>query len=175
MRPQSFEFSLYPVAGFARVVLPNKLIVERPARVGFVGAAKKTGMPAVSVANDASLAMNEPEGVIGKDTYIQLRVAHAREESMQARDTFGAAAREFFGIILEERELLGLLGGHDILGLDIGIADNAYGAGNAFERLSGQLEQGRIKVARDAVVGYGTYKPFRQELRPDCARERWKT
>ncbi len=163
MGPQALEFRIHPVAGVRGIVLPDQLVVQGPSGVGFVGAPQETGAPSLGVADHPGLAVDEPEGVVGKDPHLQLRPVSAGQEGDQAGQAVGAPADQLVRIVLQERQFLGLFGGVRIGGADIRIADHADTTLHPFQSFPRQFQQGRVEVAGDAVVGQRPRKAFRQK------------
>ena len=162
-RPEGVELLLHPRDGLRRIVLPDELVVEAKRRPGLVRTAEEGGLPAVSSRNDARLAVDQAEDVIGQYADLDLPGTQEVVEPPEARP---GAVTEVFGAgvaPLAAHGSLGGLGDLDVGAGQPGVADDPDLAFDAFQRLARHFEDRGGEVAGDAVVAPRAGKPRGQE------------
>ncbi len=165
--PEGIELLLHPLDRLRGRVFPEKFIVQRPSGFGFVDASHEGGFRSVGERDDAGLAVNKSEVLVGQD--FDLKFAGG-EETVKAgkaglRD-LPTGVHEAFGFrgapLLPQRGGCGA-GSVHVLRTQAGIADYTDRAGDGVNGFAGGLEDGATKVACDAVVGFRVPKPLGEE------------
>jgi len=167
--PQGIEFLLYPPDALLAFVQPDQFIVVDPSRPGLVGAADKTDLRAIRSGDHAGLAVDQPEGLIGEDLYLEKaapdKIIEPLEPCLHRRPDLGGKRGAPFAV----HSPLGRSGGLDIQGIEAGVADDP-GAGLAafrchpFKSLSRNLQQRGAKKAGNPIIAVGALQLGGQEV-----------
>lgn len=82
--PQGVELFLNPADGVFGVVLPEQFVVQAPGSQGFVDAAEEGGPTAVRQGDDARLAVDQAEFLVGNDLDLELAAGEELVEAPEA-------------------------------------------------------------------------------------------
>ena len=146
----------------ARRVLPDVFVILAPAFAGLVQAADEGGCGAVRQSDYAGLAMKEGRIGAGHDADLDVALLQNFIKAFVAR----APQETLDGIVdlvpaLLEELLAGLLGGVDVLRVQIGVADDPHLA-DGVDLLVDEVEDRGAKIAGDAEVFRGALKAVLQ-------------
>ncbi len=122
----------------------------------------------VGQGDDAGLAVDQPENLVGQDAHLELAVVQQAIEALEAL----AGARRTLALQQRLRPrtcprtpdgIPGGLGGLYVERVEVGIADDADRAGDGVQLLADQFQQRGGEVAGDAVVAARVPKPLGQK------------
>ena len=157
-RPEVFELLLDPGDAVGRRVLPDVFIVLAPAFAGLVQAAHERGCGAVRLSDYAGLPMKEWRIDAGDDANLDVALLQNFVKTLVPR----APEETLDGIVdlvpaLLEELLAGLFGGVDVLGIQIGVADDPHLA-DGLDLLVDEVEDRGSEIAGDAEIFRGAVK-----------------
>ncbi len=134
------EFVLDPADPLRGIVLPEDFVILTPAGKGFVDASDKRGLAAVGQGDDAGLAVNEAEDMVGYHLYFHLAGGKKIEQSGIPG---GRNAGIFFGLRFAPLPAHGVVRGRqsgEVLEVKTRIADDPHPPLHCLYRLSGRLK-----------------------------------
>jgi len=167
--PQGVEFLLHPPNALLALVQPDQLIVGDPGRTGLVGAADKADPRSVRPRDHAGLAVDQAEGVVGEDFYLEKAAADKIVEPLKPHlhgctDVGGERSAPF-----AVHPPFGRPGGLNVQGIEAGVADHpntglALFRRHPFQSLARHLQQGGAEEPCNPVLPARTLQPDGQEI-----------